>query len=152
MSAFCCPAMKYTTAVVSLVLAIGAAGVISGCNAKPAPPAAQETAPAEPDFGSLVDKFEEHYKTIDEGKADGSIGSVHSSMHSVGSTLKKLALAAGDAGVSTEQMPEFKSTIKRLAEIYGDLDHAQHGGDEVNYDDLAPELGELVEKLKGFKP
>lgn len=147
----CCSGMKYAAGVLAAVVA---GGILFGCNppAQVASPEAPEAVAPAVEFGSLVDRTAELYTTIDEGKADGSKPEVHSAMHSMQSSLKKLAVGASGSGVAADQLPELNTTVERLAELYDKIDAAEHGGEAVSYDELAPELGELIEKLKSMKP
>jgi len=85
---------------------------------------------------------------IREGLAEGDTAKADGPVHKIGHVLEEVEQLAGKASLDDTQKQDVKLAIEKLFDAFGKIDEKLHGGKGADYQDVAPQIDEAIQKLK----
>jgi hypothetical protein len=102
-------------------------------------------------FAQGVGRLEKISDQVKVAFEKGSPDDAHGVLHDVGHLLESLpALAANQSDIDDAGRDAIKNAVESLFTSYGKLDESMHGGEKIEYSELAPTIQTALDTLKGY--
>lgn len=99
-------------------------------------------------YPEVVAQIEKMNADISAAFAAGKGMDADSQVHEIGHALEDVTMLAGKASLSEEAKAEVGVAVESLLDAFGKIDEKLHGGDGVDYDQVAGEITTAMDTLK----
>lgn len=155
--------MLFADRIVALIACLGIAAV--GCSRSPTvdttadttPPVATEELEHMHDdhvhastYSEAIAQIEALNAEIGSAFAAGKGGDADSQVHEIGHALEDVTALANKSTLPADAQTEVGVAVEALLDAFGKIDEKLHGGDGVDYQDVAGEISAAMETLKKY--
>ena len=100
---------------------------------------------------SLTTEMEALSTEIQTAFADGTPAEAHDAMHSIAHVIGDLETVANRDKYTDQQTADIMAAAEKLMESFESLDGVLHGGKEIGFEEVEPQVKEAMEALKSIK-
>lgn len=101
-------------------------------------------------YPEAITQLEAMRDTIRDAFAKGEAQAADETVHEIGHALEDVTALAKKASLSEEDQVAVGTAVEALLDAFGKIDEKLHGGDGVDYDQVATDIDAAFETLKKY--